>query len=64
MSSNDNEPAVFTVTDLCKRWKCDRHTVLDLIHANKLTAFKLGKRAYRITFVAICQYELVRDKAA
>jgi len=63
VSSNDNEPAVFTVTDLCKRWKCDRHTVLDLIHAGRLQAFKLGKRAFRVSLPAVRAYELVRDVA-
>ncbi len=63
MSSNDNEAAVLTVTDLCKRWKCDRHTVLDLIHAKKLKAFKLGKRAYRLALIEVQRYELVRDAA-
>jgi len=62
MSSNDNEPAVFTVTDLCKRWKCDRHTVLDLIHDGHIKAFKLGKRAFRVTLHEVTKHE--RSKAA
>jgi excisionase family DNA binding protein len=61
MSSNDNHP-VLTVTDLCKRWKCDRHGVLDLIHAGKLKAFRIGKRAYRVALPEVMRYEL--DRAA
>ena|GEM_PF-6733885 len=62
MSSNDNEPAVFTVSDLCRRWKCDRHAVLKLIHADRVRAFKVGKRAFRITLHEVLKHE--RSKAA
>lgn len=62
MSSNDNEPPVFTVLDLCKRWKCDRHAVLKLIHEDRLRAFRIGKRAFRIALLEVVKYE--RSKAA
>ena len=64
MSSNDNEPAVLTVTELCKRWKCSRRSVLDSIHAGKLDAFQLGERAYRIRMEEVQRIELNRKKSA
>ncbi len=62
MSSNDN--AILTVTELCKRWKCSRRSVFDLIHAGKLDAFRLGERAYRVRIEEVLRVELNRGKAA
>jgi excisionase family DNA binding protein len=61
-SSNDNSP-VYTVTELCKRWKCDRHSILDAIREGRLRAFKIGKRAYRIALPEVLRYELVLQAA-
>ena len=63
VSSNDNE-AVLTVSELMARWKCTRKTVLDLIHTDKLHAFKLAERAYRVPMDEVKRVELERKKAA
>jgi len=52
-----NDEAVFTVSELCKRWKCDRHTVLTAIKDGRLDAFRLGKRTFRIRASAVLQVE-------
>jgi excisionase family DNA binding protein len=54
--SNDNEP-VLTVSDLMRRWKCDRKTILSAITAGKLQAFKPGSRSYRVTLEEVKRYE-------
>lgn len=59
-----SEDSIYTVTELCARWKCDRHTILDLIREGRLAAFKLGKRAYRVTLSAVLQHEHDRERAA
>lgn len=51
---------VLTVTQLCRRWQCDRHTVLEAIHSKRLTAFRLGKRSYRVALAEVTRYELER----
>lgn len=56
MISNDNEP-VLTVSDLMRRWKCDRKTILAAIATGKLHAFKPGARSYRVTIEEVKRYE-------
>ncbi len=53
---HDNLP-VYTLSDLCKRWKCDRHSILDAIHDGRLKAFRLGKRSYRVALPEVLRYE-------
>lgn len=55
---------VLTVPELCARWRCARRTVIEAIHADKLKAFRLGKRVYRIALIEVERYERVRDAAA
>ena len=55
MSSNDNAP-VLTVAELAERWKCHRHSVMQKIHDEELTAFKIG-RQYRISLREVERYE-------
>lgn len=57
------DDAVLTVTELCDRWKCTRKTVLDLIHAGRLRAFRLGARSFRVALVEVLRWEL-EQKAA
>ena len=47
----------FTVDDLAERWRCTRKTVTDAIHEGKLVAFKVGKRAYRISIDEVQRFE-------
>jgi excisionase family DNA binding protein len=51
------DPAILTISDLVRRWRCDRHTVLHAIHSGKLRAFKLGKRTYRVKMEEVIRYE-------
>lgn len=52
---------VLTVTQLCKRWQCCRHTVMDAIASGDLKAFRLG-RNWRVLVVEVERFE--RAKAA
>ncbi len=58
-----NDDTVFTLTELCRRWKCDRHGILGAIHAGKLRAFRLGKRTYRVSAAEVVRYELAEQAA-
>lgn len=55
---------VFTVAELCVRWKCDRKSVLAKIANGSLRAFRIGERAYRITAAEVLRVEQGRGKAA
>lgn len=61
MTQNDNEH-VLTVSDLMRRWKCGQKAVLEAIHRGDLPAFKVGKRAYRVTLKEIERYESAHAK--
>lgn len=56
MSSNDND-AVMTISELMKRWKYSRKTILEAIHSGKLHAFRLGERSYRVAMSEVTRYE-------
>lgn len=64
MSANENIPAVFTVSELCARWKCNRKTVLAKIRAGELVAFRVGERAYRVAASEVLRVELGSGHAA
>lgn len=57
MSANDNASAM-TISDLMRRWKCSRRSILDAIHAGKLRAFRIGERSYRVAMSEVTRYEL------
>ena len=59
MTQNDNEPTepVLTITDLMKRWKCARKTILAAVDRGELKVFKVGDRVYRITMEEVLRYE-------
>jgi excisionase family DNA binding protein len=48
---------VLTLSDLMLRWKTSRKTVLALIHAGRLRAFKIGTRVYRVTADEVERYQ-------
>lgn len=61
---NDNiELPVLTVPELCARWRCNRHSVMDLIHKKRLAAFKIGKRVYRVALAEVERFERTRAAA-
>lgn len=45
-----------TVTQLCERWQCCRHTVMDAIALGDLKAFRLG-RNWRVLIVEVSRFE-------
>lgn len=51
--------AVLTVAELARRWKCHRQSVMDLIHDDKIDAFRIG-RQYRIALKEIERFEAGR----
>lgn len=51
------EPAFLTIDELAKRWKASRYTITKLIQANKLQAFRVGERNWRIRFDEVVRYE-------
>lgn len=57
---------VFTIPDLVKRWKCNRHTIADAIADGRLAAFVVSKRGYRITATEVARFEQLhmQQKAA
>lgn len=63
MSSNDNQ-AVLTVSELAKRWRCTRKSVLQKIHAGQLHAFRIGERAFRVSMSEVMRHENGRHRAA
>jgi excisionase family DNA binding protein len=54
---NDNAEQVLTVSDIERRWKCNRKTVYDAIKSGALGAFKPGDRVYRVTMDEVQRYE-------
>lgn len=63
MSANDNQGAL-TISQLMARWSCSRKVLLAMIHGNKLVAFKLGDRAYRVAMTEVLRIEAAREQAA
>jgi excisionase family DNA binding protein len=61
MSSNDNQP-ILTVRDLMARWKCSEKTVLDAIRDKRISAFRIGKRTWRMALAEVERFE--RERAA
>lgn len=59
MSSHD----VYTVTELAKRWRCSRRTVVEKIHSGEIGAFRIGKRCYRIAATEVERIEKTRIDA-
>lgn len=55
MSSNDNSP-VMTIAELAARWKCHRQSVMQKIHDEQISAFKIG-RQYRVALKEVIRYE-------
>ena len=55
---------VLTITELCHRWRCTRHSVLDKIHAGELKAFRIGKRTYRVALAEVLRIEQADGQAA
>jgi hypothetical protein len=51
------EPQVFTLSELVKRWRCDRHSLLAAIEAGKLKAFRIGARNWRVTAAEVERLE-------
>lgn len=51
------EPESLRVTQLMKRWRCDRNVILKLIKAEKLKAFKLGTRMFRVSMAEVLRFE-------
>jgi len=50
------------VSDLMRRWKCSRKSVLDAIKAERLQAFKVAAKHWRISLDEVIRYE--KEKAA
>jgi hypothetical protein len=62
--SYDPAEPVLTVNDLMARWRCTRKIILDAIKAKRLSAFKIGKRVYRVRLDEVERYELAQAGAA
>lgn len=57
-TSNDNKPhAVLTVSELAKRWRCTRASIMAAIHAGSLRAFRIGARTHRVAMDEVERYE-------
>lgn len=62
--TNENNEVVLTVTDVMRRWHCSRQLVLEVIHAGKLAAFRIGTRNYRVRLDEVERYERAAATAA
>ncbi len=47
----------FTIPELAKRWRVNRHTISAAIHSGKLQAFKPNGRVYRIRLDEVLRFE-------
>lgn len=63
VNENAAPPVVFTVMELVARWRCDRRTVMEAIKADRLRAFRISKREYRIALAEVERYERTREAA-
>lgn len=61
--SYDPAEPVLTVNDLMVRWKCTRKIILAAIAENRLAAFKVGTRVFRVTVAEVMRYEQARKAA-
>jgi excisionase family DNA binding protein len=50
--------SVYTLTELVRRWKTSRNTILAMIHEGRIAAFRLGRRTYRVRSDEVERYEL------
>lgn len=59
MSGVSNQPVgqALKVSDLMKRWKCSRKSLLDAINEGRLQAFKVKKSHWRISLDEVRRYE-------
>lgn len=55
---------VLTLTELCARWRCTRHSILAKIHAGELKAFRVGERTYRVAIDEVLRIERGEGQAA
>ena len=55
-AAND-QAAVFTIPELAKRWKVDRHTITAAIRRRELAAFRVGSRQYRVSEAEVLRFE-------
>jgi hypothetical protein len=57
--NNETEQSrpVLTMTELMKRWKCARKTILEAHSKGRLKLFKVGDRCYRISMEEVLRYE-------
>jgi hypothetical protein len=62
--SVDSTIQIFTVNDLMSRWKCHRQVVLDAIHEKRLSAFRVGKRIFRVTLAEVERFESEQARGA
>jgi excisionase family DNA binding protein len=49
--------AVYTLSELTRRWKTSRNTILAMIHGGRLAAFRLGLRTYRVAADEVERHE-------
>ena len=48
MDAANDEQQVFTVTELAKRWRCNRELVMTHIRSGAIASFRLGVRWHRV----------------
>jgi len=54
---------ILTVKMVSSRWRCRPAIVYQLITTNKLRAFRLGTRAYRVRLEEVERYEREQEAA-
>lgn len=48
---------VLTVSQIAKRWQCASQSVLKKIHNGEISAFRVGKRSYRVPLSEVLRVE-------
>jgi excisionase family DNA binding protein len=51
------EPAVFSVSELARRWRVDRKTIYEAIARGDLPVLRLGSRVLRVTREVVLSFE-------
>lgn len=55
-AAND-QSQIFTVTELAKRWRCTRKSLMPHIHSGAIASFMIGKRTHRVTLDEVLRVE-------
>lgn len=56
-AANDEQQQVFTVTELARRWRCTRESIMVHVRSGAIQTFKLGQRTHRVRIEEVLRVE-------